>query len=59
MVGTAICKFYDTEIARTGLQEGEIQHLGWPYVTATLQTHTRSGYYPGSGQIMVMVLSER
>ncbi len=59
VVGTAVSKICAVEVARTGLQEEEIQRLGWKYVSATIQSRTRAGYYPDAGPITVKVLAER
>ena len=58
VVGTAITKFFDLEIARTGLQSGEIADLGWECETETITSHTRLPFMPGSGEIMVKLLIE-
>jgi NADPH-dependent 2,4-dienoyl-CoA reductase/sulfur reductase-like enzyme len=59
VVGTAASKICAVEVARTGLQEEEIHPLGWEYVSATIRSHTRAGYYPGAGPITVKVVAER
>lgn len=59
VVGTAVSKICAVEVARTGLQEAEIQRLGGEYVTATIESRTRAGYYPGGGPITVKVLASR
>ena len=59
VVGTAVSKICKYEVARTGLQEKEIQALGLQYVTATIQSKTRAGYYPGAGIITVKILAEQ
>jgi NADPH-dependent 2,4-dienoyl-CoA reductase/sulfur reductase-like enzyme len=59
VVGTAITKFLDLEIARTGLNEREARHAGIAYTTATIRSTTRAGYYPGSAPITVKLLAER
>lgn len=58
VLGTAITKFNDLEIARTGLSEKEAEDLGRAYRTTTIEARTRSGYYPGSGSIRVKLLVE-
>lgn len=58
VVGTAITKFQDLEIARTGLQEREIQELGWAYVHDTIESRTHAHYYPGAAPIRVKILAE-
>jgi NADPH-dependent 2,4-dienoyl-CoA reductase/sulfur reductase-like enzyme len=59
IVGTAVTKFMDTEIARTGLQERELEDLNIDYVTARINSRARSGYYPGASPIAVKLYAER
>jgi NADPH-dependent 2,4-dienoyl-CoA reductase/sulfur reductase-like enzyme len=59
VVGTAVSKICAVEVARTGLQEDDIQRLGWACVHATIESRTRAGYYPGAGPITVKVLADR
>src|SRR6056297_1932477 len=56
--GTAITKFKDLEISRTGLSEKELEETGIKYKIAKIESRTRSGYYPGSGKITVKLISE-
>ncbi len=58
VVGTAVSKICKFEVARTGLNEREIQAVGLQYRTAVTKTKTRAGYYPGAGWIMVKLLAE-
>ena len=58
VLGTAITKFNDMEIARTGLSENEARSLGRKYKTATIEARTRSGYYPGSASITVKLVAD-
>jgi NADPH-dependent 2,4-dienoyl-CoA reductase/sulfur reductase-like enzyme len=59
VVGTAVSKVCAVEVARTGLQESEIQRLGWEYISAKIESKTRAGYYPNAGPITVKVLAEK
>jgi len=59
LVGTAVSKICSLEVARTGLQEKEIQQTGREYVSAVIESKTRAGYYPGAGGIAVKVLAEK
>jgi NADPH-dependent 2,4-dienoyl-CoA reductase/sulfur reductase-like enzyme len=59
VVGTAVSKICKVEVARTGLQEKELKVLAADYVTATIKTKTRAGYYPGSGRITVKLIAEQ
>jgi len=59
VVGTAVSKICRYEVARTGLQERELEELGLAYATAVIRSRTRAGYYPGSGRITVKLLGEK
>ncbi len=59
VVGTAITKVCGLEVARSGLQEKELQRLGVDYVTARIESLTHAHYYPGAGPITVKLLAEK
>ena len=59
VLGTAITKFFDTEIARTGLSEREAHDAGIDYSAGMVQSTTRAGYYPGAREMWVKLLAER
>ncbi len=59
VVGTAMVKVFDWEVARTGLQERELQELGLSHVSARIEGQTRARYYPGTGPISVKILAEK
>ena len=59
VVGTAISKVCDLEIARTGLLEKEARAAGFAYVTVTVKATTRAGYFPGAQKMTVKVIAER
>ena len=59
LVGTAVSKICEVEVARTGLQEKEIHQTGRAYVSAVAESSTRAGYYPDAGSISVKVLAEK
>ncbi len=59
VVGTAITRFMDTEIARTGLQEREAEELGLDYVSRTITDHIRAGYYPDPGRVTIKLIAEK
>ncbi|MBS1217035.1 MAG: rubredoxin reductase, selenocysteine-containing, partial [Proteobacteria bacterium] len=58
VVGTAVTKICQVEVARTGLQEKELRALGIEWVSAVIKSRTKAGYYPGAGEITVKVLAE-
>ncbi|WP_327352641.1 FAD-dependent oxidoreductase [Streptomyces sp. NBC_01304] len=59
VVGTAVSKVCDLEIARTGLREKDAKAAGLQYVTATIQSTNSAGYYPGAALMTVKMLAER
>ncbi len=59
VVGTALTKICQFEVARTGLQEKELKKLGIEWVSAVIKSRTKAGYFPGAGEITVKVLAEK
>lgn len=59
VVGTAVTKICQVEVARTGLQEEELRSLGIEWVSAVIKSRTKAGYFPGAGAITVKILAER
>ncbi|MFE6618844.1 FAD-dependent oxidoreductase [Streptomyces sp. NPDC057740] len=59
VVGTAVSKVCDLEIARTGLREKDARRAGLQYVTATIESTSRAGYYPNASTMTVKMLAER
>ncbi|MFF2961796.1 FAD-dependent oxidoreductase [Streptomyces sp. NPDC057963] len=58
VVGTAVSKVCDLEIARTGLREKDAHAVGLRFVTATIESTGRAGYYPGARPMTVKMLAE-
>ncbi len=59
VVGTAVTKVCSVEVARTGLQEKEIEEVKFGFACATIESTTRADYYPDSGPITVKLLGEK
>ncbi|MFI9029111.1 FAD-dependent oxidoreductase [Streptomyces sp. NPDC053560] len=59
VVGTAVSKVCDLEIARTGLREKDAQAVGLQYVAVTIESTSRVGYFPDSAPMTVKMLAER
>jgi NADPH-dependent 2,4-dienoyl-CoA reductase/sulfur reductase-like enzyme len=59
VVGTAMSKVCDLEVARTGLGEQEARDLGRDVMTATIETTTRAGYMPGTHPMTVKMVGDR
>jgi NADPH-dependent 2,4-dienoyl-CoA reductase/sulfur reductase-like enzyme len=59
VIGTAITKVCDLEVARTGLSSDEAGDAGYSFVTASVDSTTKAGYFPGSRPIRVKMIAER
>ncbi|MEU4966704.1 FAD-dependent oxidoreductase [Streptomyces smyrnaeus] len=58
VVGTAVSKVCDLEIARTGLLEAQATAVGLRFASVVIESTTRAGYYPGTRPIHVKMLAE-
>ncbi|MEU2255343.1 FAD-dependent oxidoreductase [Nocardia xishanensis] len=59
VVGTAVSKVCDLEVARTGLREKDARAAGLQYVSVTVESTSRAGYYPDAAPMTVKMLAER
>jgi NADPH-dependent 2,4-dienoyl-CoA reductase/sulfur reductase-like enzyme len=59
VIGTAVTKVCDLEVARTGLRERDAEAAGFVYVTATIESTSRAGYFPGAEPMTVKLIAER
>jgi NADPH-dependent 2,4-dienoyl-CoA reductase/sulfur reductase-like enzyme len=59
VIGTAVTKVCNLEVARTGLTEKEANKAGYAYVSATVESTSRAGYYPGGETMTVKLIAER
>ncbi|GAA2711000.1 MULTISPECIES: FAD-dependent oxidoreductase [Streptomyces] len=59
VVGTAVSKVCDLEIARTGLLEAQASAAGLAFHAVTVESTSRAGYYPGAAPMTVKMLAER
>jgi NADPH-dependent 2,4-dienoyl-CoA reductase/sulfur reductase-like enzyme len=59
VLGTAISKICDTEVARTGLTTAEAARAGFEATVTTIEATTRAGYYPGAEPMSVRFVVER
>jgi len=59
VVGTAMTKVCDLEVARTGLREADAERAGFRFVTATVKSTTRAGYYPDTKPITTKLIAEK
>lgn len=59
VIGTAITKVCQLEMARTGLNSQEADRHGFEYESVTISSTTRAGYYPETKPLRVKLLAER
>ena len=59
IVGTAIFKVFDLEVARTGITEKEAKVEGIDYVSNVIEHGSRAPYYPGVTPIRVKLLADK
>ena len=59
VLGTAVSRVCEVEVARTGLSEAELAPLGLRWEQAAVESTTRAGYFPGAEPIKTKVLAER
>lgn len=59
IVGTAITKFYDLIIARTGLTENEAKQHNIHYEAKVIKARTKAHYYPGATEVHVKLIVEK
>ncbi len=59
VVGTAVTKVCDLEIARTGLNEREATAAGLRWTAAVIESTAQAGYYPGATAMTVKLLAEQ
>ena len=59
VLGTAITKVCDLEIARTGLSSKEVDAAGRSAVTVSVDSTTRAGYFPGTQWMTTKLIAER
>lgn len=59
VLGTAITRVGDVEVARTGLNERESTDAGLEFVSVSTRSSVRAHYYPGAVDVVVKLLAER
>ncbi|BCJ66594.1 FAD-dependent oxidoreductase [Polymorphospora rubra] len=59
VIGTAVTKVCELEVARTGLRERDATAAGYEFVTVKVESTNRAGYFPGADPMTVKLLAER
>lgn len=59
IVGTAVFKVFELEVARTGISEKQAKSEGFDYVATLIEHGSRAHYYPGGGKIRIKLIADR
>lgn len=59
VVGTAVFKVFDFEVARTGITKAEAKSTGFDPVDVSIQSTSRAHAHPGSGPIWVHMVGDK
>ncbi|GAA2875183.1 FAD-dependent oxidoreductase [Streptosporangium fragile] len=59
VVGTAVSKICEYEVARTGLTAAEAAEAGFETVEEVVESTTRAGYFPGARRMKTKMIAER
>jgi NADPH-dependent 2,4-dienoyl-CoA reductase/sulfur reductase-like enzyme len=59
VAGTAVFKFFNLEVARTGLTMSEAHRHGFEPIAVTIQSRSRAHAHPGAATIWVHMLADR
>lgn len=59
VLGTAVTRVCEVEIARTGLNQDQADEAGIECVVGSVEATTRAGYYPGAEPLHAKVLVEK
>src|SRR5690606_17277117 len=59
VVGTAITRVCEVEIARTGLTVVEADDAGFDHVAVTIESTSKAGYFPGARPLAIKMVAER
>jgi NADPH-dependent 2,4-dienoyl-CoA reductase/sulfur reductase-like enzyme len=59
VLGTAVTRVCEIEVARTGLNEAEARDAGFEVVTGAADGTSRADYFPGAAPVHAKVLAER
>jgi NADPH-dependent 2,4-dienoyl-CoA reductase/sulfur reductase-like enzyme len=59
ILGTAITRVFDLEVARTGFTEGEARAEGLDCVATTLDSRDHAGYMPDAKPLTIKLVAER
>jgi NADPH-dependent 2,4-dienoyl-CoA reductase/sulfur reductase-like enzyme len=59
VLGTAMTKVGELEVARTGLCTTQAENSGYDFRTELIEGTTRAGYYPGTAPIAIKLITQK
>ncbi len=59
VLGTAIARVFDCNVARTGLNEQQVREAGYEFVTCLVPGNEHASYYPGGRDILVKLIAKK
>jgi len=59
VLGTAVVKIFDYNVARVGLSESQAREAGYDVVTAIVSDYEHASYYPDGKELMVKLVAEK
>lgn len=59
VIGTAVTRVCDLEVARTGLLEPEAAAAGFEFITVKVESTNTAGYFPDAAPMTIKLLAER
>lgn len=59
IVGTAVFKVFELEVARTGISEKQAKSEGFDYISTVIEHGSRAHYYPGGSKIRVKLIADK
>lgn len=59
VIGTAVTKVCELEVARTGLRERDAVEAGFEFITERIESTNRAGYYPDAQPMTVKLIADR
>jgi NADPH-dependent 2,4-dienoyl-CoA reductase/sulfur reductase-like enzyme len=59
ILNTGVFKVFDLGIAKTGLSEEEAHGVGFDAVSASVESGSKAGYFPGGGPVFIKLVADR
>ncbi len=58
-LGSAVAKIFDVEVGKVGLSSVDAGRLGYDFVSATIKSKTKAGYWPKHPDITLTLIADR